>query len=140
MSLAWCQPLESRNIQDALQISMPLLVGVAASLFVRTEEQLDRLLRTFGPAVLLLALCPLAMRLGVLDALGMRPTDRSLGLTAALAGCVFMARFPAQVAGPLLGWGFCILLTVATGSLMATLTLVLASERTPLLRRRRRSF
>jgi O-antigen ligase len=124
LSLCWCEPLESRNLQDALQLGMPVLVGVAASLFVRTEEQLDRLLRVFGPAVFLLALCPVLTRLGGFAAMGLTPTNRSLGLTAALAGCVFMARFPERVAGPLFGWGICILLTFVTGSRMATITLL----------------
>src|SRR3989442_650682 len=57
LSLSWCEEVELRNIQDALQISMPLLVAIAGSLFVRSEAQLERLLRVFGPVVLLLGLC-----------------------------------------------------------------------------------
>ena len=124
LSLGWCEPLEARNVQDALQLVMPVLVGVAAALFVRSEEQLERLLRIFGPTVFLLILCPVVTRLGGFAAMGLKPTNRSLGLTAALAGCVFMAWFPKRVAGPLFGWGVCLLLTFVTGSRMATITLL----------------
>jgi hypothetical protein len=134
LSLCWCEPLESRNVQDALQLTMPLLVGVVASLVVRSEDQLDRLLRVFGPTLFLLALSPLAAHLGLLSALGLKPTNRVLGLTTALVGCVFMARFPARVAGPLVGWALCLLLTAVTGSRMATLVLLLIPALHPLYR------
>jgi hypothetical protein len=134
LSLSWCEPLEPRNLQDALQISMPLVVGVAGALFVRSKVQLARLLGAFGPTVFLLALCAIATRLGLLSALGVKPTARSLGLTAALAGCVFMAQFPARRFAPLLGWTICILLTVVTGSRMATVTLLLIPVLHPLYR------
>jgi O-antigen ligase len=131
LSLSWCENVGPRNIQDAVQISMPLVVGIAGSLFVRSEAQLQWLLGAFVPAVLLLSLCPLVARVGLLSALGLRPTDRALGLTAALCGCVFMANFPARVFGPLLGWAFCLLLTVVTGSRMATLVLLLVPALVP---------
>ncbi len=132
LSLLWCEPLEARNIQDALQISMPLLVAAVASLVVRSEEQLDRLLRMFWPTVLLLCLCPLALYLGVLGILNLTLAERPLALAAALAGCVFLAGCPARFLVPLLGWGICVLLTVVTGSRMATVALLLVPALHPL--------
>jgi O-antigen ligase len=134
LSLFWCDPPNSHNVQDALQLTMPVLVGVLASLVVRTEDQLDRLLRVFTPTLVLLALCPFADRLGVLGALGLESTPRVLSLTAALVGCVFMAHFPERVSGPLVGWGACILLTAVTGSRMATLVVLLIPVLHPLYR------
>jgi O-antigen ligase len=72
--------------------------------------------------------------LGFWETTGLKPTLRSLSLTAALAGCVFMARFPARIVGPLLGWGFGILLTIVTGSRMATFTMLLIPVLHPLYR------
>jgi hypothetical protein len=81
-SLCWCEPLEWRNVQDAVQISMPLLVGVVASLVVRSEDQLDSLLRAFRPTALLLGLCAVAAYLGLYEALNMKLLVRPMGLTA----------------------------------------------------------
>jgi O-antigen ligase len=133
-SLTWCERLVPHNIQDALQLSMPVLVGVVASLVVRSEDQLERLLRVFTPTLVLLSLAPVANRLGLVNALGLETTDRVLSLTAALVGCVFMARFPERLAGPLVGWGACILVTALTGSRMATLALLLIPILHPLYR------
>jgi len=77
LSLCWCDRLEQRSFQDALQISMPLVVGAVGALGVRSEEQRDRLLRVLGPAVLLLlGLCLAAMRLGLVGAPHRFPPDR----------------------------------------------------------------
>ncbi|HVS40201.1 MAG TPA: O-antigen ligase family protein [Gemmataceae bacterium] len=123
-SLCWCEPLEWRNVQDAVQITMPLLVGAVASLVVRSEEQLDRLLRVFVLTAILLGLCSVGAYFGLFAALNMKLLARPLGLTACLVGCVFMARFPVQRVVPLLGWGLCMVFTVMTGSRMATLALL----------------
>ncbi len=125
LSLAWCDPLVLRNIQDALQITMPLLVGAVASLVVRSEEQLERLLWVFWPTAIMLCVPPVALRLGALSALNMTMAERPLALAAALVGCVFLGRCPGRLVVPALGWGVCVLLTVVTGSRMATLALLL---------------
>jgi O-antigen ligase len=134
LSLVWCDPLDDRNIQDAVQIGMPLLVGAIASQVVRTREQLARLLGVFTPTLFLLCLPPVAHVLGVLRPLGMNVAERPLALAAALVGCVFLARWPGQKFVPLLGWGMCVLLTVVTGSRMAALALLLAPILHPLVR------
>jgi O-antigen ligase len=136
LSLSWCEELELRNIQDAVQISMPLLVGLVCSVFVRSEDQLERLLRTFGFVVVLLGLCVAAEQVGLLNALKLQLVPRPLGLTAALAGGVFLAWCPAQFFWPLLGWALCILLTFVTGSRTATLVLVILPVLHPLYRTR----
>ena len=136
LSLSWCGELRLRNIQDAMQISMPLVVGVAASLFVRSEFQLDRLLRVFGLLLMMLVLIPVAERMGVLGTLGMSMTPRPLALTAALVACVFMARIPTRLVGPLVVWAICIGLTVASGGRTGTLVLLLIPVLHPLYRTR----
>jgi hypothetical protein len=134
LSLSWCKDLELRNLQDALQITMPLLVGAAASLFVRSEEQLNRLLRIFGPTLLLLTFWVIVEHYGVLEKLKLEVADRSLALTAGLTGCVLMSWFPARIFGPLLCWACAVGLTVLTGSRMATLALLLVPVLHPLYR------
>jgi O-antigen ligase len=136
LSLSWCKNMELRNIQDAVQISMPLLVGAAASLCVRTEEQLERLLRIFVPTLLFLMFWVAVEHLGILETLKLELADRSLALTASLAGCVLMSWFPGRIVGPLLGWACAVGLTVLTGSRMATLALLLVPALHPLYRSR----
>jgi hypothetical protein len=132
LSLAW-GGVTGRNVQDALQITMPVLVGVAASLFVRTEEQHRALMSAFWPALVLIGGLALAQSAGVLDGLGLSSHARATSLTVVLIGCVFVAAWRLTV-WPLLGWGLCVLLTVIAGSRMATAALLLIPLFHPLYR------
>lgn len=136
LSLSWCEGVGSRNIQDAVQISMPLLVGAAGSLFVQSANELERFLRVFGPLVLLLGLTVLSSHSGLLEMMGLTANPRVLGLTAALAGCVLMSRFPERRLVPLSGWILCIALAGLDGSRMATFALLLIPLLHPLFRSR----
>lgn len=136
LSLFWCEGVGPRNIQDAIQISMPILVGAAGSLFVQSADQLDRLLRVFGPLALLLGLTVLSAHSGLLEAVGLMANPRVLGLTAALAGCVLMSRFPERRLAPLSSWMVCIALAGLDGSRMATFALLLIPILHPLFRSR----
>ena len=120
LSLLWCDVVDGRAVQDATQITMPLLVGIAASLFVRSEKQLRSLLVCFAVTLLLLILSTTADRVGLFES-----DPRVMGITAALIGCTFITGWPTRWVGPIAGWAACILLTVATGSRMATLALLL---------------
>ena len=91
LSLVWVERLQGSNVREAVQISMPLLLAIAGSMFVRTTSQLRTLLRAYGWAIVPLTLSLVAIRLGVVQALGVNP-PRVLGLTAALVGCVFLSR------------------------------------------------
>lgn len=130
-SLLWCDIWSLRNVQDVAQIGMPLLMGVIASIFIRTERQLLALLRCFGiTAGISLLLLP-AMKLG---AVGNNEglNERGLGLTAAVAGTVLLAGTRCAFWPALAGWTICLLVTVLTGSRMATICLIIAPVLHPL--------
>ena len=126
LSLLWCGSLDSRNVQDALQITMPLLVGVASALFVQSEEQLKWLFRMF--TVTLLILC---VHTGLSIGGDEVPGARVFSMTAALIGCVALAEQPDRFVRPLVIWSLCIFLTFLTGSRTATAALLLVPMMNP---------
>jgi len=125
LSLVWCRDLGPRNVQDFLQISMPLVIAMAASMFIETEAQLKILLRMFAVTLGLLSFSMLIGRLGLLGDLDMENATRPMGLTAALIGCVFIAGCPERLLKPLLLWGVCILFATLTAGRMATMVVLL---------------
>jgi O-antigen ligase len=133
LSLTW-GGASGRTIQDALQISMPLLVGVAGSIFIRTEAQLHALLCSFWPTLALISALVVVDAAGVLNGLGLSSQMRATGLTTVLIGCVFVAASSGRNILPMLGWGVCVLLTAAAGSRMATAALLLIPLLHPLYR------
>jgi O-antigen ligase len=139
-SLAWCSPLAGRNIQDALQLTSPLIVGVLASLFIRTPENVARLLKSFWLALVPIGGGVALWKLGLIDggeemgALGISP--RVMALTLCLIGAVCVTAWPSKKLLPLVGWGLCLLLTFVTGSRMATAALLTVPILHPLYRSR----
>jgi O-antigen ligase len=57
---------------------------------------------------------------------GVETQQRAVALTATLAGCVLFSGFPDKIFVPLTGWAAALVVTILTGSRMATLALVLA--------------
>jgi hypothetical protein len=138
LSLAWCSPLSGRNVQDALQLTSPLLVGIVASLFIRTPEQVASLLKSFWLALVPLVGGVVLWKAGLIDggedefAMGLAP--RVMALTLCLIGAVCVTAWPSRKLLPLFGWGMCLLLTFVTGSRMATAALLLVPILHPLYR------
>lgn len=133
VSLLWTRAPLMRAVQDACQISMPLVMGMAAAEFVVDRRQLRTLLACFRIAL------PSLIVLYVADLLGLMgppspASNRVLGMTAALLGCVFLAELPQRILPALLGWGVCVALAFMTGSRMATLAAVVSPLFHPLLR------
>ena len=74
---------------------MPIVIGVMASLFVRSEAQLALLLRTFGFLFGLLSVMMAPLLLGLVDADDSGPVSveyRSLSMTLVIVGCVLITR------------------------------------------------
>ena len=132
-SLLWCGGLGARNVQDAVQISMPLLVGVLASAFVTSETELRLFLRVVRWSLLPLCLIVAATALGLLGS-AEEGGSRMAALTAVLIGCVFLAHSAGKPFAALLGWAVCLALTVLTGSRMATAALLVMPIFSPLCR------
>lgn len=109
------------NWQAALQTVTPFIVGLVASCVVRTPEQLKALKHGFfaslGPLLLVFWLWVASDAYDV--------AERTLSMTAGLVGCVFLANMKRGPWLALLGWGVCLLISVWTGSRMATFGLLM---------------
>lgn len=134
LSALWCEIDRLRSLQDALQISMPLLMAVLGSMFVRTPRDLQRLMDAFYWSVPLLCGWVLLRYLGI-STFDEEQGQRVLALNAVLVGCVFLAGFPRRRVVPWAGWLGCLALTVVTGSRMAALTLLMVPVFHPVLPR-----
>lgn len=138
LSLAWCEQAGRGNVQEAAQISSPLLAGIVASMFVRTRADYNLLVRCF---VLTLLVLVGFVAVALVGALGTEQEEggpycavRPLALTAALCACVFFGQWRSHKVLPLLGWCVCVLLAAVTGSRMATAALLLVPVVHPLYR------
>lgn len=133
-SLLWCEDVDRRNVQEAGQFIMPLVVGLVAAAFIRTPAELRGLLASFGVAYVFLAIYTAMYASGSFDMEWMSVHLRSATLTATLVGCVAFAFFPRYRVLPILGWGACILLDTLTSSRTATLILLALPVLHPLYR------
>ena len=136
LSLLWCDDLTRRNIQDALQLCMPIVVALLAASSIRTQAELSWLYRGFGVCLVLLMLFTFAYVTERFDKEWLATNMRGAAMTAVLVGCVFLSEFPKRKVLPIAGWGFCLLVTVLTSSRMATLALLAVPAIHPLFRNR----
>jgi len=127
LSFLWLDEPSYLQAQYALQLSMPVLVGILASLSVRTRPQLELLVRFYFLSLLLLlgfvGLCVV----GVLSQDEMDPVFvavRPLSLTAVVVGGLFIAGSKRNFSRAWLGWAVCLAITVVTGSRMASLAML----------------
>jgi len=119
LSILWKDGLETRDLQFAIQICLPLLVGIVASMFVTSRGQLDTL-RAMYPLALVMIVGILLMQYR--NVLGLEyMSTRQTAMTVALIACVFLADSPGRVVRPLLGWGLCLAVCALTESRMAVL-------------------
>lgn len=124
ISLIWCEKMGFRNIQDALQLSMPLVAGAAASLFVDKTSQLRTIRFVFGISIIPLAISLAIWMLDLMPSLDFHTGMRPLGLTVGLVGCVFLAEVPPRFLLAGLGWGCCLVIGFLSGGRTATLSAV----------------
>ncbi|MFV1966743.1 MAG: O-antigen ligase family protein [Pirellulaceae bacterium] len=122
-SLFWCNGLQRENIQEAILISMPVLVGVVASATIHTVRQLQRLLTMFAwslPLLFVALLNNYRASGGELDDIGFRMGS----LTSALIAAVFLAGTWRSRIRPWIGWSLCLLMAAIPGARAATLAIV----------------
>jgi O-antigen ligase len=136
ISLLWTEDLSRRNVQDALQLCMPVLVAALAASAVRSRDELRYLFRSFGVTLIFLSLFTAVYVVNAFDREWMSTNVRGAAMTAALVGCVFLAEFPQRKVLPLAGWIACLIITTLTSSRMATLALLVAPLLHPCLRGR----
>ena len=119
LSLLWKIDLATRDVQFALQMGLPLLVGMVAAMFVTNREQLDTLRKMYPVA---LAMIVVILFLQNRNLFGLEYTStRQTAMTVALIACLFLAESPGRVMRPLVGWGLCAAVCALTESRMALL-------------------
>lgn len=120
LSLMWVDTIGLKSIQDVCQIVTPFIIAPIASKALKTDRDLGALLRGFSHCAWILA-GGIALRFLSDSAVLARP----MAMTAAIVGCVFVARFREDPLLSLVGWGTCLLVSTLTGSRMATLAILL---------------
>lgn len=136
MTLLWCDNLSRRNVQETIQLCMPILVGMIAVSVIRSRTDLRWLLSSFHVTFVLLAAFTLVFLSGKFDEEWISTRVRPAALTMTLVGCVYIAGYPRRKIWPIVGWGACVLLTLLSQSRMATMTLLVAPICFPLYRRK----
>lgn len=127
-SLIWRGDDLRRGVQDALQISMPLVVGIASSLFIRTSEQFRLLAGAFAIGSLMICTSLAAGRLGIIsldpEAPGLRCAVRVVSLSLTISAAVALGAFPRAGFPAIAGWASCMVVTAISGSRIATLAIL----------------
>ena len=67
MTLLWCDNLGRRNVQETIQLCMPILVGMIAASAIRTRADLRKLFWTFSIALVFLAAFTVVFMSGKFD-------------------------------------------------------------------------
>jgi len=137
ISLLWAPGIGRRNVQETIQLCMPILVGMIAASVIRTRADLRRLISMFSITFVLLALFTVVFVSGVFDEEYIKTRVRPAALTMTLVGCVYLSGYPRRKVWPVIGWLACAVLTVATQSRMAAMTLLLAPVIFPMFKTRR---
>jgi O-antigen ligase len=120
LSLAWADPLSWSSLQDVCQIVTPFVIAPIASKAVKTEEDLKALVRSFSHCMWILVGGLILHLVG-----GVGLLARPMAMTAAIAGCVFVAQVREQPLMAVLGWSGCLLVAAMTGGRMATFAVLL---------------
>lgn len=139
MSLIWGGLDSFRQIQAILQWTTTVVVGMVASMTVRREDDLERLMRAYGWALLLVTGMFLFFHFGPgtrwqdSDA-GRGFSHRTAAITLALLAGVASVHVSRRAVRRTAAWSGCLLLGIVTGSRMATACMMLAPLANPLWR------
>jgi len=134
LSLFWTKELDGKNVQDALQYTMPIVVGIIGATSIRTVGELKLVFASFVFALVGVSLYTFLFINEIFDPTWLETHVRSAALTTTVMGCVFLAAFPNRWVLPLSGWGACVAITTLTSSRMATLALLAAFVLHPLVK------
>ncbi|MBM4000864.1 MAG: O-antigen ligase family protein [Planctomycetes bacterium] len=119
-SLVWCDVPGLRAVQDAMQLTLPIAIGMFSSLAVRRSDHLETLLRSVCASGAFVVAIAVLSRTGILARLGIATDDRSSALYAVLVGAVLLAHYPPRAGWAAMGWAAMLLPALVTGSRMAT--------------------
>ena len=130
LSLIWANGWERINLQDAFQITMPLVVGSVASVFVTKDSQLRSLRKSFNYSLLIMMGIFIVLSYGQIE--GLKVGRRSMALTAVFFSCIFVAAQPAGFRQYILGCGSCFAITFMSQSRIATFAILVVLGAYPL--------
>jgi O-antigen ligase len=123
LSVSW-SGADARNIQESVQLTMPLLIGFLATRAIGSREDLALLLTAFRLASIPLFIFGLIFALRAADQAWLDSHSRATALSAVFIGGVFLADLHQRKVMPIVGWIVCLLVTVLTESRMATMALL----------------
>jgi len=124
LSILWLRDPVGVGLQDAMQVTMPILCAVVASIFITTERQIQLLVRSFMVTIGLLYVTVLMARVGGFDDVDWSTAMRPLGMTAALISAICLAQ-PWKARWRYLGWGLCLLVGLLTQARIITVSMIL---------------
>jgi len=124
LSILWLRDPVGVGLQDAMQITMPVLCAVVASIFVTEDWQVKYLMRSFFVSLVLLYLTVAVSRFGGFDDVDWAGAMRPLGMTAALIAGICLAQPPRRGALRLAGWGICLLVGIITEARIITVSML----------------
>jgi len=123
LSFSWLEEITYKQVQDAMQVSMPVLVGVAASQIIDSREKLGRLIRVYYYTLLFMALIVAAWFTGLIGEDMDSPICiliRPLAVTIVMIAGLLLAGAKSHPLPAWIGWSVCLMLTVITGSRIAS--------------------
>lgn len=127
-SFTWMDEPGLPQVRDAMQLGMPVMVGVIAGLFVRSRQRLVQLVHAFYYSVPVLWCFSLLWFFTDFDEAS-RPDiyveKRALALTAVLIGGLYITGTKREFVRGWVGWLVCFGVTVVTGSRTASLVMLL---------------
>lgn len=128
VSFCWMEDPAVPQIREAVQLGMPVLMGVIASVFVRSRARLTQLIHAFYYAMPILWIVT-AMWAGLSLEQEIRDDVyvevRWVGFAAVVPAALFITETKRHLARGWIGWAICLGVTVATGSRMASLATLL---------------
>lgn len=137
LSLTWGGIHWRHNLQDPAQMISPVIVGMVASFAIRTEAQLERLMRGFIHCLLFVAAAFVFFWYGPgapYQEFGRGYSARPAAVTVAFIACLFVGRMH-KCRLSALGWAACLAIAILSGSRTATLVVLILWLVTPLYHR-----
>ncbi|HWZ78855.1 MAG TPA: O-antigen ligase family protein [Candidatus Sulfotelmatobacter sp.] len=135
LSLSWGGIHWLHNLQDPAQMISPLIVGTVASFAIRTQFQLEGLMRGFTHCLLFVAAAFIFFWYGPgapYQEFNRGYNVRPAAVTVAFIACLFVGRLHKSAFGSALGWAACLAITILSGSRTATLVVLILWLVTPL--------
>lgn len=131
LSLIWCNGLGQRNVQDAMQISVPLVIAVVASMFGRRTEHLRLYFWAIAATLMILLIRVAMIRIHLIED-DDRTGARIFSITAVFLASAAIALSHHRVRWGWLMWVACLVVAAGTGSRTTTGVILLLPVLDPL--------